>query len=493
VAHIRFAGSSKGLRQPFVVTLFTLAACGQAAAQALSPAALSGTLLRLPDGEVQGRADGGTRSFIGIPYAAAPVGNLRWQPPQPIEAWSATFDATGPGIACVQPAGSGAPSVAQSEDCLRLNVFAPAEPPAQPVPVMVWLHGGGNELGSANALLDRPAFVGGGAPVRRYDGKAFRDFAERDVVVVTLNYRLGALGFLAHPGLTAEAGGSGNYGLLDQQAALRWVQHNISAFGGDPDRVTLFGQEAGAIDSCYHLVAPSSRGLFHAAVLQSGTCGAERLPESPEAEARGEITAAAIGCAALAPAESLACLRALPAASFAQATPASDRTLGALAVVDGRFLREQPAHALSAGHFEQVPLIIGNDAAQDAISCVARQLAARASKYTAVHLYSFARSAAWDPWPREIDAGSGVDELWVWNVFPALTPYAADDVSLSLQMRGYWTRLVDGDVNIDNPRWPRPEWPRFELGSETELVIDLDITSADGLRQQRCARDAHAS
>ncbi|HKU40338.1 MAG TPA: carboxylesterase family protein [Polyangiales bacterium] len=470
----------------FTVTLITFASCGEAASHVAPAAAVSGVLLSLPDGPVRGRSAAGTRSFIGIPYAAAPVGARRWQAPQPVEPWSETFDATGPGVACMQSAESGSRFVPQSEDCLRLNVFAPLDPPEKPVPVMVWLHGGSNELGSANDFIDPPRLLGASTPVRRFDGAAFRDFAEREVVVVTLNYRLGALGFLAHPALSTEAGTSGNYGLLDQQAALRWVQRNIAAFGGDPDRVTLFGQEAGAIDICYHLVAAGSQGLFHAAVLQSGSCGAQRLPRLAAAENQAEITAASLGCAGLQGEASLACLRALPAETFQHATPTHDVARGALAVIDGQFLREQPAHALSAGRFEQVPLIIGNDVAEDDLSCAARQLAARVSRFASVYLYSFARSAAWDPWPSTINTGSGIDELWVWNVFPALTPYAADDVSLSLQMRGYWTQLVDGDVNTASPRWPRPDWPRYELGRESELVLDLNIASADGLRVQRC-------
>ena len=456
-----------------------------AVAQAPAVAAQSGTLLRLLDGSVEGRSRAHTRSFIGIPYAAPPVGALRWKPPQPVAPWSGPLDATGEGVSCPQAPDSALQTGPQSEDCLQLNVFAPAEPPAEPLPVMVWLHGGANQSGSANAFIDQTALLGGASrPLRLYDGFAFRDFAEREVVVVTVNYRLGALGFLAHPALTAEAGASGNYGLMDQQAALRWVQRNIAAFGGNPQKVTVFGQAAGATDICYQMLAEGSDGLFAAAALQSGSCGSLPLPEACDAEADGQDWAAAVGCER----GSLECLRGLSAEQVAQAQLAARDDVSALAVIDGQFLIEQPAPALREGRFNRIPLIIGNDTSEAAYSCAARELAVRVSQFTPVYLYSFSRSAAYQPLPEALSALSDPDELWIWNVFPRLSPYAADDTTLSLQMRGYWTQLVEGDVNVASPRWPRPEWPRYSRERERELVIDLALSSGDGLRAQRCDR-----
>jgi para-nitrobenzyl esterase len=447
-------------------------------------AAASGTLLQLPDGPIEGRSRGPTRSFIGIPYAAPPVGGLRWKVPQPVSRWSNVLDATGEGVSCPQAPDSALDTGPQSEDCLQLNVFAPAETPPTPVPVMVWFHGGSNQSGGANAYVDRAAVLGGLiTPPRLYDGAAFRELAERDVVVVTVNYRLGALGFLAHPALTAEAGATGNYGLMDQQAALRWVQRNIAVFGGDPRKVTLFGQTAGATDICYQMLASGSEKLFDAAAMQSGSCGSRLLPTANEAEAHGQDWAAALGCYGD---DDVACLRNLTAEQVAHAPLENRDELSALAVIDGHFLTEQPAEALREGRFNQVPLIVGSDANEEAYGCAARQLAARVGDFTSVFLYSFARSSAYEPRPDALRTLPALEELWIWNVFSRLSPYAADDTYLSLQLRGYWTQLVDGDVNSAKPRWPRPEWPRYFPERESELVIDLAISSADELQVQRC-------
>jgi para-nitrobenzyl esterase len=547
------------LKHLFVCALVAAAGCQQphlADPAARSPlntsmpapelAAQSGALIRLPDGPVQGRDEFGTRTFIGIPYAAAPVDALRWQPPAKVKTWSAPLDATGPGVACIQSTEPLLGGLAQSEDCLQLNVFAPSTPSAAPVPVMVWLHGGGNESGSANEFIARPDLLGGTqSAARLYDGRSFRSFADREVVVVTVNYRLGALGFLSHPGLTDEQGASGNYGLMDQQAALRWVQRNIRAFGGDPDRVTLFGQAAGAIDGCYQMVSEDGEHLFHAAVLESGTCGSVSLPELPDAESAGVAYAAAHGCDQADASQNLACLRATPAEYLVRPDATSrpnPQDLKALAVVDGAFLIKQPSTAIAAGEFAHVPTIIGNTAreaarllsrdrvlrgeaeyltglsralgqqhaygaaalypamnyvsANDAAIalltdamyvCPARRLALRASRFAPVFLYSFDRSAPVEPFDG-FGAAQGVDLLWVWNVWPTLSPYSSDEVGFSVKVRGYWTRLVDADVNTEASS---PSWPRYGADIEPELRIDETIETSDATapnsRKQRCA------
>jgi para-nitrobenzyl esterase len=428
--------------------------------------------------------------------------------------------------------------MAQSEDCLQLNVFAPAELPETPVPVMVWIHGGANNTGSANAIVHKAALYGGEASSPLYDGAVFRELAEREVVVVTVNYRLGALGFMSHRGLTAEQRASGNYGLMDQRAALHWVQRNIAAFGGDPERVTLFGQSGGATDVCYHLVSDDSRGLFQAAILESGSCGPMRLPELAEAEQQGKELAAELGCPQTDPADSLSCLRAMPAPTFARPTPRDQlvsRELQALAVIDGHVLREQPQTSLAAGHFAHVPVVVGTDdhdgsylfaqassevlklvdaepsaaavtdvsgeyaamtdgSASAAISdayftCSARRLAARMSEHAPVFLYRFSRSAAMEPSDRPFateDVAHGVDQLWLWNVWPTLSPYAGDDAQLSLQMRSYFMQLIDGDVNTDEQRWTRPHWPNFDRMHPAQLVFDLQIASSEARRDGEC-------
>ena len=217
-------------------------------------ATVAGPVARPPAGAVQGVQVGEVTAFKGIPYAAPPTGENRWRAPRPVEPWDGLRDAFDFGPACIQPT----PRVrhlysndlgATSEDCLTLNIWSPAG--ARAAPVFVWIHGG--------------ALTGGSSREPMYDG---RRLAERGVIVVSINYRLGALGYLAHPALSAESdrGVSGNYGLQDQIAALRWVRDNIVAFGGDADNVTIAGESAGALSVMYLMASPEARGLFHKAV-----------------------------------------------------------------------------------------------------------------------------------------------------------------------------------------------------------------------------------
>ena len=206
-------------------------------------------VVRIDSGALRGITDQGVASFRNIPYAAPPVGKLRWRPPQAPRAWNKVRDASAFGPICPQnynPSDNGVGPLPASEDCLTLNVWTPAEVGAAR-PVMVWIHGGGFVNGSASAPL--------------YDGDAL---ARQGVVVVTLNYRLGWLGFFAHPALSATQPGEplGNYGLMDQIAALKWVQRNIAAFGGDPGNVTLFGESAGGMSVNKLMISPAARGLF---------------------------------------------------------------------------------------------------------------------------------------------------------------------------------------------------------------------------------------
>ncbi|MDP3378936.1 MAG: carboxylesterase family protein, partial [Brevundimonas sp.] len=214
--------------------------------------------VRLENGTVQGAVAGDIVAFKGLPYAAPPVGERRWRPPAPAANWEGTRDATTYGAICIQAPANGDPGVGplpMSEDCLTLNVWAPVER-AEPLPVMVWIHGGGYNNGSGTAAL--------------YDGSAL---ARRGVVVVTINYRLGRLGFFDHPALAADRPAdepAGNYGVMDQIAALEWVHDNIAALGGDPGNVTIFGESAGGVAVTQLMIAPSARGLFHKAIVQSG-------------------------------------------------------------------------------------------------------------------------------------------------------------------------------------------------------------------------------
>lgn len=295
------------------------------------PGRTSSPVVRTESGRVRGATTDGVDAFSGIRYAAPPVGARRWRPPAPVTPWRGVADATRHGDRCAALAGGNGPR-SESEDCLFVNVRRPAGLSAgDRRPVYVFIHGGG--------LLDGSSNQADGAAITRSTG----------AVTVSINYRLGALGFLATPGLTAAQGESGNYGLQDQQAALRWVKRNIARFGGDPDQVTIGGESAGGWSVCTHLVAPGSRGLFAGAMIQSGSC-----PSATQstAQATGTAFAARMGCSG---ADVLACLRRKPAGALI------DGWNGTLpAPVRGtRFLPEDPARAVSAGRFARVPVVIG--------------------------------------------------------------------------------------------------------------------------------------
>jgi para-nitrobenzyl esterase len=285
------------------------------------------------EGLVRGVATPGTREFRGVPYAAPPVGERRWRPPAPPARHLGIRDATAFAPHCAQLA-SPFGQASGAEDCLYLNVYAPRGAVLRPV--MVWIHGGALVTGESD------------------DYDATRLVTQGDVVVVTINYRLGALGFTAHPALTAEspAHASGNYGLLDQQAALRWVQRNILLFGGDPTRVTIFGESAGGLSVHAQLASPGSRGLFQRAIVESGAYQLAQ-PSLAQGEAGGAAFAAAAGCAD----QSAACLRSLDVATILAHQPAG--IAGASPVIDGAFLPRSIAEAFATGQFNRVPVIEG--------------------------------------------------------------------------------------------------------------------------------------
>nr|WP_063779427.1 carboxylesterase family protein [Kibdelosporangium sp. MJ126-NF4]CEL23635.1 Carboxylesterase, type B [Kibdelosporangium sp. MJ126-NF4]CTQ93172.1 Carboxylesterase, type B [Kibdelosporangium sp. MJ126-NF4] len=287
------------------------------------------TTVRTDRGPVTGAVTGDVRSFQGIPFAAPPVGELRWQPPRPAAPWREPLDATEPKAICAQLPGL-SPDASEAEDCLYLNITTPKRA-HRPLPVMVWFHGG--------------AFTSGAAS--QYD--PVKLVTQGDVIVVTVAYRLGPLGYLATPGLTAEAGNqSGNYGFQDQIAGLRWVQRNAAAFGGNPGNVTIFGESAGAASVCDMIVSPLTRGLFHRAIGQSFSCDIDTL--TPEAaHATGNQFAAALGCA------DVACLRTKPVKQLLTAWP------GGSPVVGGRELPLQPPDAIKQDKFHHVPLLWGSN------------------------------------------------------------------------------------------------------------------------------------
>ncbi len=280
-------------------------------------------------------ASGAVDEFLGIPYAAPPTGQLRWRPPAQPASWEGVRDATQFGPSCPQPTVNNPylPPGPISEDCLYLNVYTPAvgDRSGGGRPVLVWIHGGG--------------FTQDGA--RNYDGSKL---AADGAVVVTINYRLGALGFLAHPALASRPGGpDGNYGLMDQQAALRWVQRNIAQFGGNPHNVTIAGQSAGGLSVLAQLVSPGARGLFQRAIVQSGAFALTQQPLAA-AEAAGEKLATAVGCAD----QTAPCLRSAPVSDLLSAFG-----VGIPGVIDGSVLTQSIGTAIAHGQFARVPILNG--------------------------------------------------------------------------------------------------------------------------------------
>jgi len=352
------------MRQAFtptlLATLLPLALAGCAATGPGSGAAPDGLGAASPRagtaaGTVQGIQEAGVKAFKGVPYAQAPVGALRWQAPQPAPAWSGVRQAAAFGPRCMQlPLFSDMVfrSNGMSEDCLYLNVWTPAARANDGLPVLVYFYGGGLQ--------------GGDASEPRYDGAAM---ARQGIVAVTVNYRLGAFGFMAHPELSAESShkASGNYGFMDQAAALRWVRANIAAFGGDPRRVTIAGESAGSFSVSAQMASPLAKDLIAGAIGESGALlGLNPLPGLRDSEAAGEQFGAMLN------APTLAQLRALPADVVLRGT-SGPNTWRFGAIVDGYVLPRSPADIYAAGQQARVPLLAGWNSAEGGAEAILGQ------------------------------------------------------------------------------------------------------------------------
>ncbi len=486
-------------------------------------------------GALRGVVHRAYRVFQGIPYAAPPIGPLRWRPPEPAAHWKGIRDATRPGSPCAQrpltvlPGGKailpGASNLtgSTSEDCLYLNVWTPARH-AHPRPVFVWFHGGDNIFGAGTD----------------YDGSKLT--VEGGVLVVTVNYRLGPLGYLALPALSAQSPDhtSGDYGLMDQVAALRWVRSNIAAFGGNPKQVTVGGQSAGAWAGCDLIASPAARGLFERAILESGTCAAggsgsnATAPVSTlgAAEADGQTFAASVGCSDAA--TQLSCLRALPASKLISGELAATWGVNTGPAV----LPISPAAAWAKGRINRVPVLVGtthdeyrfrtfvnvdllgggpltpatyvtrvqqeNPGSADAIlskypasaypspdlayatektdslySCPAHADDLLYSTRVPVYAYEFDDQHA-PPFfaaPPDIPQGAfHASEVGYLFPFHALAPLTASQQRLSRVMVGYWSHFIASG----NPNAPGlPSWPRFGRptrrgrASGTRLIQEL--------------------
>jgi para-nitrobenzyl esterase len=523
--------------------------CGMLAAIALSvatpqsaaaaPACVAGTVVNTTTGPVCGIVVNGVTEWLGIPYAAPPVGNLRWAPPRPHAPWTTTLVATAFGNICTQPAvGKSGPNTG-SEDCLFINVWAPAG--ANGLPVMAHIHGGGFFKGSGNGDNTLLANTG-------------------NEVIVSMNYRLNIFGFLAHSALGPN---SGDYGLQDQQAALRWVQQNISAFGGDPHSVTIFGESAGGSSVCDQIASPTAAGLFHKAISTSGEYntlfgvgeaprpgGSEdlevqdcksKLPTLAEAEAIGGGFATAVGCGGAA--DVAACLRAVPAQTVSDVSsiPGSGYQFGAQGTVaptlNGKTLTMTLRQALRSGHVNRVPVIAGVDRDENLVgfpvttadytALVEAQYGSHAADVLA--LYPLARFnspfvawrtvaadsdtvcsalrtaeelSRWMPvFAYEIDFGdvssattgqsTGASHVGQWILTPVVPPLDVNRQVLQNQELAYVTTLArTGDPTADGT----PIWPQFKSDTDDEqprMVMSLSAGADSQATLVAQVRQAH--
>ena len=343
-------------RPPYVLVLVIAVAAAACGGSGEPGADGPGLVVETASGRVEGAAvddgrgpAGDVLVFRGIPYAAPPVGDLRWRPPQPPAPWEGVRGAHQSGAPCWQRISPDTSiysrgEIERSEDCLYLDLWTAADAATEgPRPVMVWFHGGSHEVGHGSSLM--------------FDGAAL---TRKGVVLVSINYRLGSFGFLAHAGLSAESehGSSGNYGLLDKIAALEWVQANADAFGGDPDRVLIFGQSAGSMSVCSLIASPLAAGLFHRAVGQSAGCFTP-LETLEQAEERGELLAAELGVGKDPGEAAVAELRAASAEDVLAAAGSSGWSAGSKTIVDGWYLPDQPAAIYARGEHNRVPMMVG--------------------------------------------------------------------------------------------------------------------------------------
>jgi para-nitrobenzyl esterase len=478
--------------------------------------------IKLDAGQLGGSAESspGIRAFKGIPFAAPPVGALRWQAPQPVPKWNGVRSASKFGDVCIQPAGQGRLNIAfmegsppASEDCLYLNVWTGAKAASEKRPVMVWFFGG--------------AFTEGAGSVPLYDGDAL---ARKGVIVVTMNYRLGPYGFFVHPALTAESPhkASGNYGLMDMLASLHWVQSNIAAFGGDPRNVTVFGQSAGAMAIASLVASPESKGLFQRAISQSGAWMA--FGPSPGMRTREQAEEVGLKAAADAGVTTAAQLRAMSTADVT----AKFRSAGML--VDGWVIPEDPSTTFAAGRQNAVDVLVGSnkddlsffpvkstpqqfeqqgrarwgDLADEYLKLYPHATDADASKSAAdssndgafwhmrmyadyqlkrgnrAWLYYFAQNPPAPAGQPPLPAAHASEVPYVFNnlgkapLFPdssvaALSAASAPDKKVADQMSSYWVNFA----RTGNPNGPKlPPWQAHQAGaSERAMILDADPAS----------------
>ncbi|MHB8575498.1 MAG: carboxylesterase/lipase family protein [Dehalococcoidia bacterium] len=484
----------------------------------------TGPVVQTDKGAVQGTAGADGRAFLGIPYAAPPVGELRFAAPAQHAPWTGTLQATKPGSTCAQLAGPLSARGFTSEDCLFLNIYTPAA--GNTLPVIVWIHGGSFTGGSGNEYVGTHMSSAG------------------NVIVVTINYRLGLLGFLASPALDSGTGDTGSYGIEDQQAALRWVHANIAAFGGDPQNVTMAGESAGAISVCANLASPGASGLYAKAIVESGPCAAPFLTLSLAETLDRAVVADSLGCTGDGPAVS-ACLRSLPISKIEDVQRSLPPNVILAPAVGGSVVPVQPAQALAGS---TVPLLIGGNTLEQALFLPRRALTAadyeaevrrtyginadavlqqypvsnyatpflalatvesddlpiptlalcadlasavaQAASPAPVYLYEFADPVAPSAFPG-LPAGPwhATELLYLWRD-PARQgglglggAVPAASRALSDQMIGYWTQFAaTGNPN----RSGLPDWPRFRGSTETLRLVPGAVQPEDIAALHHC-------
>ncbi|RZL57411.1 MAG: carboxylesterase [Sphingomonas sp.] len=415
-------------------------------------------VVRTVDGPVRGATEGGIVAFKGIPFAAPPVGALRWRAPQPVARWTAVRDATAYAADCMQlpfPSDAAPLGTAPAEDCLYANVWRPAGD-ARKLPVMVWIYGGG--------------FVNGGSSPPTYSGAAL---ARSGILVMSFNYRLGRFGSFAHPGLKpADA----DYGLLDQLAALRWVKANIARFGGDPGNVTIIGESAGGMSVHAMLSSPAAAGLFQRAVVQSGGDGSSHGVSLATAEAAGVAFASGKGIAADDP-QAAAKLRALPAEQVVDGLNLASMGQGGYSgpVPDGRTFVDARA-AYDAGRFAKVPVMIGATSADiggptGPMIAGARDVAALlASKGVPVYHYRFDYVATSAQTPQTKGAGHATDIPFFFDT--AAIKYGAATSDTDRAAARTISRYLVNFVKTGDPNGPDlPAWGRYTATARPMLTL----------------------
>jgi para-nitrobenzyl esterase len=470
------------------------------------------TVVQVETGLLQGVIEGPVRAFRGIPYAAPPVGDLRFRTPRAPLPWTGTRDASAFGNICPQLDGGPFADFLGDEDCLTLNVFSEAAPPAHPLPVLIFFHGGGSRQGSsADPTFDAPGLTA------------------RHVVVVTVNYRLGGIGRLALPAFGRDLGHIGNWGPLDELESIRWVHRNIEAFGGDARRVMIFGESSGAGHVNDLLASPEARGLFHAAAMESGLGGAYTIDQ---AYAISEAASATLGCSGAA--DEAACMRALPAEAITRVTFVKGTFPPP--VIDGVFLPQDPiaevqdngtvplligtnhdeettvlggtSQPMTADEFDaQVRSEVGDDAADQLLplyplsdyatprlayiafetdinfTCPTRFFARKAAQHGPVFLYLFSHVLENSPDAQELLAGHGFELPFVFGTLDVGYVPTTAERQLSDLMTGAWAAMA----RHERPDGPGlPHWPRTRPDKPRMLVWDDAPSLADGFHDAQC-------